>query len=187
MRYSVAVSYKSTPNATVTWTKWFIVDAQTRDSALVLAGYELRVAWPRHRPVITKIEVSPAGVLVTEGGIPVSDQVSMAEQLAAKAGTAYGKDAASWALEPHRLTVPEMKRLLKGIQDGDPAIMDGFREPSLNGEFQDAPTSNRVATEAGLNPDTEDIDKAVEAWEEAATSAFWGELERVLALHTQEI
>lgn len=116
----------------------------------------------------------------------MSDTVTMAEVLAAKAGTEYGKNAAAWAIEPDRTSREQMLRALKGIEDGDPHILDAFAEPTLSGEDQDAPTPASVAAEAGLEPD-EDSTAVCEAWEEAASSAFWGEVERILRFHTKEV
>lgn len=116
----------------------------------------------------------------------MSDGVTMAEVLAAQAGTTYGKNAAAWAIEPERSTREQMQRALKGIEDGDPHILDAFAEPNLSGEQQDAPTPASVAAEAGLEPE-DDNTAACEAWEEAARSAFWGEVERILKYHTEEV
>lgn len=114
----------------------------------------------------------------------MSDELTMAEVLAAQAGTIYGKNAAAWAVEPDRTSHEQMLRALKGIEDGDPKVIDAFREPNLSGEFQDAPTPASVAAEAGLAPE-EDGSAACEAWEEAAQSAFWGEIERILRANTE--
>lgn len=116
----------------------------------------------------------------------MSDEMTMDEVLAEAAGRQYGKNAAAWAIEPERMSVQTMRVMLKDIQDGDPITLDHFKEPNLSGENQDDPTPLTLAVEIGLDPNTDDLSLACEAWEEAAREAFWNEIERILIYHTTE-
>jgi hypothetical protein len=97
-------------------------------------------------------------------------------------GRDAGHAAASWAIDGNtdRATCA---RILAGITDGDPAVMDAYRVPGLSGEFADEYTPRDLAGELGLDPgDADDADAmrtVCDAWEAGASEAFWHELERL--------
>ncbi len=102
--------------------------------------------------------------------------------LAAKLGTEAGIAAASWAFD--RNTAEQTYRtVLRGLEECDPLIMDAYREPSLSGEYADDYDERDLARDLGIEPYTEESGDACDAWQEAASAAFWGELERIARVH----
>lgn len=117
----------------------------------------------------------------------MSDEVTLAEELAARQGARDGKAMAEWAIEPDRLSPEAMRRILNGIEEGDPRVLEAFREPDLSGEYTGEPTPQSLAEELGLDPENDDLSLAAEAWEEAARDAFWGEIQRILNYHLEQL
>jgi hypothetical protein len=99
--------------------------------------------------------------------------ITRAEALGADAGRA----AASWVFDGNtdRATYA---RVLAGIEDGDPEVMDAYREPDLSGEFSGAGCEAGLAVDLGIEPYSELSDDACRAWDEAARAAFWAEIEK---------
>lgn len=103
----------------------------------------------------------------------------------------HGKAAASWAFDGNtsRETYEQAR---KGIDDGDPAVMDAFRVPDLGGEYAGDFTDRDLADELGIDlPDVaDDSESALDAWESmtrisdvylfAVSAAYWDEVERVI-------
>ena len=103
---------------------------------------------------------------------------------AKREGKRAGINAAGWAFMPgrDRDSIGTARRILAGIEDGDPAILDAFRTPDLSGEFSGDPTPRSLAEDCGLDEDDPRSewlqDKIANAWEDAASSSFWTSLER---------
>jgi hypothetical protein len=95
-------------------------------------------------------------------------------------GKAAGLARASWCFDGNT-TDETYRAFLKGFLDGDPAVMDQFNPPNLSGEYADDPTPHTLAEDYGTS--AEDLDGVCQAWEDAASEAFWGELERVARYH----
>lgn len=103
-------------------------------------------------------------------------------------GRAAGLAAASWVFDGN--TKDETyKRFLQGMRDGDPEVMDAVNTPNLSGEYADDPTPQSLAEDYDLDesndPEGWRLDEACSAWEEAASQAFWDELERVCRFHVE--
>ena len=98
---------------------------------------------------------------------------------AKKDGREAGINAASWCYDGN--TNPEWyAKVLRGIENGDPEILDGFRTPNLSGEMADDPTPRSLAEDYGIGEDRSDVlDEICSAWEDAASMAFWDEIERI--------
>lgn len=96
-------------------------------------------------------------------------------------GQAAGKAAASWATDGNT-TRKTYETILRGLEDGDPMVLDGFRLPDLSGEYADDPTPSTLAAEYGLSDDDDRVGDACDAWENGVSDAFWSELERVCRL-----
>ena len=103
---------------------------------------------------------------------------------AAFLGREAGKCAASWAFDGN--TSEETYQIVKkGLDDGDPAIIDRFRSPDLSGEFSGDPTPDMLAEELDIPYGDAALDDACIAWMDAASEAFWAEIERVVRYHTE--
>lgn len=103
---------------------------------------------------------------------------------ATRLGRDAGKNAASWVFDGNTEEAT-YRRVLKGIREGDPEVMDAYREPDLSGEF-DGLTPSGLVSQTGLpegDPGEAEAD-ICSAWEGAARDAFWGELERVCVYQT---
>lgn len=64
-------------------------------------------------------------------------------------GTDHGATAASWV----ELNEDNAAAFLKGIDDGDPAVLDTLPAPDLSGQFADGYTTRQLALDAGMNDD----------------------------------
>jgi hypothetical protein len=104
-------------------------------------------------------------------------------------GITAGKDAASWVFDGNT-TDYTYRAVLKGLDDGDPAILDSLNPPNLSGEWADSETPYTLAERYGIDetrdPDGSLLDDVCTAWEEAANDAFYSEVERVCRFHVQE-
>lgn len=115
----------------------------------------------------------------------MSDERSVAETQAERLGRQYGANAAEWAIDTILMSREQMLAVMKGIDDGDPAVLDQFREPNLSGEHQGEPTPQSILEDVEAGDDT-DSEMIVEAWEEAARDAFWAKVQETIAFHTKE-
>ena len=97
-------------------------------------------------------------------------------------GKSAGKAMASWVFDGN--TDPaNYARILKGIQDGDPEVLDNLATPNLSGEWADDPTPQTLAYDLGIETDDGRLDDLCTLWEDAAHLAFWGEIERTCRYH----
>jgi len=63
-------------------------------------------------------------------------------------GAEAGRNAASWCTDGNT-TLETYRAILRGIEDGDPAVLDAYRVPDLSGEYADAPTPSDLAERYG--------------------------------------
>jgi hypothetical protein len=61
-------------------------------------------------------------------------------EAAERLGRAHGGNAAQWYWDRTSPELDDFRKVLKGIEDGDPAILDTFTQPSLSGEYADGMT-----------------------------------------------
>jgi hypothetical protein len=107
----------------------------------------------------------------------------MAETLAeraAKIGAEHGKSAAGWVFDGNT-SRETYERVLKGIESGDPAVLDAYNVPTLSAEYMSDGYGERdLAEELGIDPDGErsKLDHVAPAYQLAAARAFWDEVER---------
>lgn len=105
---------------------------------------------------------------------------------ATKDGRDAGVGAASWAYDGNT-PLEWYRKMLKGIEDGDPMILDSVREPNLSGEYAGDPTPRSLAEDYGIGEGREDaLDAVCEAWEIAARDCFWARLETVCRMMLQD-
>ena len=96
-------------------------------------------------------------------------------------GREAGINAASWVFDGNTPRA-SYARVLKGLDEGDPAVLDSINAPNLSGEWADSPTPVSLASDYGLDdkrdPDGLICEEACEAWENAASDSFWSEIEK---------
>lgn len=99
---------------------------------------------------------------------------------AAELGRDAGKEAATWVFDGN--TPDEAyRRVLRGIEDGDPAVLDATEPPAIGpaaGYDQDD-----LARDLGLEPDDPALQDAVPAYADAFAGSFWTEVERAAREH----
>jgi hypothetical protein len=110
-------------------------------------------------------------------------------------GREHGINAASWAFDGN--TKDETYReILTGIEDGDPAILDRFREPNLSGEYADDYSIRDLQSDLGIEIDwtrddtqeaSELLEECATAYTDAASEAFWHEIERLAREHVNSV
>jgi hypothetical protein len=95
----------------------------------------------------------------------------------------HGKAAASWVFDGN--TPQDTYRyFIRGIEDGDPAVLEGVREPSLSGEYGDDYSEDELMADVGWVPhDGTDLrDELAHQYNEEVSAAFWHEVERLARL-----
>jgi hypothetical protein len=78
---------------------------------------------------------------------------------------------------------------VKGLDAGDPAVYNRFREPSFSGEYAGDYTERELCDDIGVDYDlssTEEVDEIADAWLDAARGEFWGEVERTARRNVKE-
>lgn len=106
---------------------------------------------------------------------------------ARKAGEEHGRAAASWYFDGN--TPDETyAAVLRGIEDGDPAVLDTFPSSPLSGEWAGEPTPDSVLEAIGAPADdgsdeTDTLrDELLRAYEDGFYEASADEIERVARL-----
>ncbi len=117
-----------------------------------------------------------------------SDEIYSARvKRAESAGAEHGKAAASWYFDGNtdRATYA---RVLQGLDEGDPAILDSLPSSPLSGEWADEPTPRSVLDAIGVTEDEDDArDDYLSAYEDAFSQASQDEVERVARLQVSDV
>ena len=100
---------------------------------------------------------------------------------AAELGRDAGHAAATWVFDGN---TPEesYRRVLRGVEDGDPAGLDAIEPPAIGpaaGYDQDD-----LACDLGLEPGDPALPRATSAYADAFTGSFWTEVERAARENT---
>lgn len=105
------------------------------------------------------------------------DTVHSLKCMARGLGREAGKSGAQWVFDGNT-TTETYRAVLKGIEDGDPEVLDAYNAPSLTGEF---PTHRMAGLPhaLGVPSNYNGLASLVTEWESAASEAFWNELERL--------
>ncbi len=110
------------------------------------------------------------------------------EQEARKMGEEHGLNAASWYFNGNTST-ETYAAVLRGMDDGDPEIMDSLPSSPLSGEWADSPTPQTVLSElAGTSawdsvlPDWQ-AEVLLDEYETGFYEASQAEIERVARYH----
>lgn len=114
---------------------------------------------------------------------PETPAASIAASIAAEAanlGRDAGKAAASWMFDGN---TPEdaYRAVLRGIDDGDPAILDAHPAPGLSADG--GYTEAGLACDLGLDGEDQLPPNTVTAYLDAAAETFWHEIERLACEH----
>lgn len=95
-------------------------------------------AWPGHPAVITHAPGCPTAIY----------------NRAATLGEDHGRNVAEWWVQENltrgRNARDTAMAVLKGLEDGDPEVIDSLPQPDLSGEWADSPTPETVAEWCGI-------------------------------------
>ncbi len=146
------------------------------DSFTYCAGCGVRLNGPE-APVV----VSLSGTEYDLEGIalPVPDPYMIARQARA-AGEDHGRAAASWYFDGN--TPDEAyRRVLVGLEEGNPEVLDTLPSSPLSGEWAGDPTPSSVLADLGVDEDADDEDASayIDAYCEGFDQASRDEIERV--------
>lgn len=151
--------------------------------------YPARTAYTRREP--PKANWAGIGSRPAAAAALFAETLTLASELAAYAslgqpaagqaaaiGAGHGRDAARRALGT---STPETcQAIVKGLDDGDHRACDLlFRTPALSGEHGISYDAIDLAADLGLDPDTDAMAGAAEAYVTAAGEAFRAEAERI--------
>jgi hypothetical protein len=114
-----------------------------------------------------------AGRRLTEVPPPL---VAKAEEL----GRAAGTTAAGQVFDGNTPR-EEYQRILRGIEEGDPAVLDATEPPAIGPAT--GYDSGDLARDLGIEPADRGLPRAVSAYADAFTDAFWQETERAARDH----
>lgn len=107
---------------------------------------------------------------------PAEDLTSTAGKL----GRDAGKTAASWVFDGNT-PGQACRRVLRGIDEGDPEILDAWQPPGLSAE--EDYTEADLADDLGLADGDPAMADAATAYLDAASESFWHEVERLARDH----
>lgn len=102
-------------------------------------------------------------------------------------GRVHGEKTASWFFDGNT-SQETYERVHKGLQDGDPVIMDSLPSSPLSGEWADQMTPRRLLMELGWNEESvsaEQQDEICETYEQSFNDAVQREVERIANYHLQ--
>jgi len=94
------------------------------------------------------------------------------EQVAELAGAEAGKNAGSWVIDG-TTTEETARRILRGLDDGDPEILDMQPAP-LSGEYA-GESIPELSEQYGIPLDDDEV---ATVFETAFSEAYWAEVER---------
>jgi hypothetical protein len=122
-----------------------------------------------------------------------------AERKAANLGRAHGIGAASWYFDGNT-TDATYRRVLDGIEAGDPEVLDTFPTDNMSGEWADSYGESELLVDLGISappgyghPERSDSDDEYNALEDAVVGAYQDafatavhdEIERVARYHLE--
>jgi hypothetical protein len=95
---------------------------------------------------------------------------------AEKAGVEHGRAAASWYFDGNT-SRETYEAVLRGLEDGDPAVLDTFPSSPLSGEWADDPTPASVLEALGVEENDDAADDYLGAYESGFSDAVMFEIE----------
>lgn len=92
-------------------------------------------------------------------------------------GRDHGRAAGSWVTDGNT-TAETYRRLLKGISDIDPEVMDSLPSAPLSGEWADSYSLSDLSADTDVSQDSDMWDDVCTAYEMAYSDAVVAEVER---------
>ena len=130
--------------------------------------------------VLRRLPYRAAVLLILQAGRRLTEVppplVAKAEEL----GRDAGKAAAGWVFDGNT-PEEEYQRVLRGIEEGDPAVLDAAEPPAIGPAAGYDPGD--LARDLGIEPADRALPRAVSAYAGAFTGAFWQETERAARDH----
>lgn len=80
------------------------------------------------------------------------------------AGYNHGQAAGSWVIDGNT-SEDTARAILKGLDEGDPAVYDALPSSPLSGEWADAPTPQSVFKDLGMTGDEDFASDVLDAYE----------------------
>jgi hypothetical protein len=99
-----------------------------------------------------------------------------------EAGREHGRAGASWYFDGNT-SDETYARVLQGIEEGDPEILDTFPHSPLSGEWAGDPTPSHVLEGFGVRLEHDSADEILRAYEDGFSEAVQNEIERVAREH----
>ncbi len=103
--------------------------------------------------------------------------VDRIEASARRAGIADGKAAGSWVVDGNT-TEETARKILQGLDDGDPEILDNLPSGPLSGEYADGTLPRDVLGWYGLEETDNESDDVLRAYEDGWSEGMTDEVER---------
>jgi len=103
---------------------------------------------------------------------------------ATEAGAEHGRSAASWFFDGNT-DRETYAAVLRGLEDGDPAVLDTFPSSPLSGEWADSPTPASVLEDLGVDECDDAASDYLDAYESGFYEAVSHEIERVARLQLE--
>ncbi len=103
---------------------------------------------------------------------------------AKRRGVKAGKARASWVFDGNTTSQTYLDTL-GGIEDGDPAVLDRLEWSPLSGEWAGESVSELLGDLLD-GKDDDATDAITEAYDTAASDAYWHEIERVCRYHLED-
>jgi len=121
-----------------------------------------------------------AALLILQAGRRLTEVPPPLVAKAGELGRAAGKAAAGWVFDGN---TPEetYQRVLRGIEEGDPAVLDATEPPAIGPAA--GYTQDDLARDLGIEPADRGLPRAVTAYADAFAGAFWQETERAARDH----
>ncbi len=116
-----------------------------------------------------------AALLILQAGRRLIEVPPPLVAKATELGRDAGKTAAGWVFDGNT-SGEACQRVLRGIEEGDPAVLDAIEPPAIGPAAGYDPGD--LARDLGIDPENRALPRAVSAYADAFTSAFWQETER---------
>ena len=121
-----------------------------------------------------------AALLILQAGRRLTEVAPPLVAKAVELGREAGKTAVGWVFDGNT-PQEEYERVLRGIDEGDPAVLDATEPPAIGPAAGYDPGD--LARDLGIEPADRSLPRAVSAYADAFTSAFWQETERAARDH----